>query len=370
MSLAPAAERMKSSWRRWALAGALGLVVSFCASADPASGTAPKASPEQLEREWRETVVARLQRSPRARDLLLASILSPWVTAEDRETRAVLMRRAMANAGDDPLVWWLGANDCPAATVVCDAPRARAKLRQIAPDNAAVWWLGVRVQNAADGSTTVLATDLALDAHLQGAAAATHYDNYLDDLLRELVQAMVVDPPPPALLASLDADTFGAAPTPTHVAFVDALGRALAVAMPSYGAIAGVCREPLIPARRELCLRALRTQVAQAEDLVTDGVAISTLLRLLPPGAERDAMLAHRRERAWQQAAWIELQQPAGVSGPLDSDQIECYVAESLQPQGSELSAMRACLEKAGIAPTPPPQWTRDGDAAAAPAPN
>lgn len=82
------------------------------------------------------------------------------------------------------------------------------------------------------------------------------------------------------------------------------------------------------------------------------------LLRLLPPGTERDAVGRARERLEWQiQASGALLSPSDGKARMTDTAAVLELLALWRAPGASELGVMRQQLEAAGVALDPPPDW-------------
>lgn len=274
-----------------------------------------------------------------------------------------LVRTALSSDPDDPLVWWIAATNCPGSAVACDAPRAVARLRQLDPENAVVWLVSDRAQTRSGPTPNIPASDD--DERLLRIASASRYDTYLREDMHAL-DAVFASTPMPDMVVPWSSD-WGPAPATDLLRFALAQGHALAGAFFGYSETEKLCgslaQTTAEAARRDLCGGALRFVLEHADALAAHQVAAGQLHKLLPPGAEREAVAQKRRHVSWQLSAWGELQQSelAEDARPFDVDELEFMRDAWNQPGANELSVMRARLEAAGISLEPPAAWEDPG---------
>jgi hypothetical protein len=340
---------------------------------DPGEQAAERAHAD-VHYPWLADLADDLARSSNPRHLMVAARLATqfWFDKEtvlSPEVRAALEARPQLDAGTlvekalrlgatDPLIWWIAANDCPAAPPRCDRRAAIAHLQSLAPSNAAVWILSDRPRRPTDRESVDAALDAQDDLHLDHIAAASRFDIYLGEALRSYMDALSRLPLPQR--SALTDAAFDAPPSDDVVRGMLAFGYTMAEALPRLSYFAGLCDADAIARlgapRRERCLAAMRTAVREADSVLIERLASGVLLRLLPEGPDRDAMLRATARTAWQMESWMAL----GTTGdpPLTRARFEHErVALWLAPGASELDVMRKQLETAGIALDPPSDW-------------
>lgn len=317
-----------------------------------------------------------LARSPNPRHLMVAAKLRHGAVAEALARRVspeavarVAARPALPDADDlvreslrlgatDPLLWWIAATDCPATPEICDAPAAIARLRELAPSNGAVWLLVPRGTTPYAG--TEASGDVDGDAVLDRIAAASRHDYYIGERIQSYLDAF--DQLPLPAEAVVDTSDFDAPVSPEFVRGLIAFRFALADALPGLQTYGVLCGEDTIARlgepRAARCVDAMRTTLRTADSPMPHRIAGNALLRLLPPGAEREAVARDQQRMLWQITAYGVLQS-AGEDPDwrVDPDAIEDSLALWRAPGATELGVMRQQLEAAGIALDPPPDW-------------
>jgi hypothetical protein len=317
-----------------------------------------------------------LARSPNPRHLMVAAKLRHGAVAEALARRVspeaiarvaaqstlpdadALVREALRLGANDPLLWWIAATDCPATPATCDAPAAIARLRELAPSNGAVWLLVPRGTTPYAG--TEATGDADGDAVLDRIATASRHDYYIGERTRAYLDAF--DQLPLQAEAIVDPAEFSEPVSPEVVRGLLAFGLALADALPGPQAFTSLCGEDTLARlgepRAARCREAMRTMLRTADSPMPYRIAGNALLRLLPPGAERDTVQRDQQRMLWQITA-LGVLQSAGEDKDwrVDPDAIEEALALWRAPGATELGVMRQQLEAAGIALDPPPDW-------------
>jgi hypothetical protein len=363
---------------------AIGVLV-LSAAVDAAPGPVAEAETEtsaarrahnDVHLPWLADLAEHLARSSNPRHLMVAARLATGFHFEpdvevSPQVRALLDSRPKLDAGalvedalrlgeTDPLVWWVAANDCPAPAPRCDRIAAISRLQSLAPSNAAVWMLSDRIRRLTEKDQVDAVHDAGDDMQLERIAAASRFDIYYGEALRSYIDAFS-QLPLPAFPDMMDAQ-FDERPIEDVVRGMLAFGYAAAEALPGLAYFSGLCDEHAIARlgepRRELCIGAMRTAAREADSVLIERLASRTLLRLLPPGSERDATLRASLRSAWQMESWMALMAPHDPERPLGKTEFEEEtIALWRSPGATELDVLRQQLEAAGIPPDPPVDW-------------
>lgn len=258
-----------------------------------------------------------------------------------------LIRRARDLAGDDALVWWSLAADCPASAAACDRASALARLREIDPDNAWVWLVDLP-----DGDHDAAA----LDAALAQAARASRSDLHFVERAARYAELLRPTEPTASLLAAVPAE-FRIPATADGMQMVLALGFALGQSMPAMSPLMKACEAAVAAPgspRRASC-RAMAHTLANASDSLMGALIGSRLqLALADAGPDRDAAEASRRKLAWLWEAGAELQSSDAGDPSFSAEQL----ARWRKPGATELSMLRDLLRDHGVPLEPPHDWT------------
>jgi hypothetical protein len=366
------------TWMRLAIGG---LVLSAAVEAAPGPVAGAETSAERrayndVHLPWLADLAEHLARSSNPRHLMVAARLATGFHFEpDLEVsphvRALLDSRPKLDAGElvaeamrlgqtDPLVWWVAANACPAPATRCDRTAAIAHLQSLAPSNAAVWILSDRMRRPTDEEPANAERDEADDVQLERIAAASRFDIYSGEALRSYIDAFS-QLPLPALPDAQQAH-FDEPPREDVVRGLLAFGYAMAEALPGLGYFAGLCDDRAIArlgdARRDRCVAAMHTATREADSVLIERIAGRVLLRLLPPGSEREAALRASLRSAWQMESWMALMAPSDPEHPRSNTQFEEEkIALWRSPGATELDVMQQQLEAAGIPLDPPVDW-------------
>jgi hypothetical protein len=355
---------MMERWQRWLAASLFALpgLATAAASGPLATGDAEHAAHDAAFEQYRVDVLAQLQSSRQPRELLVAARLLRWggerAPAADAAARDRLVQRALRLGDADPVAWWVAATDCPASAAICDAPRARARLRQLAPSNAAVWMLREEGERSAAHSAPTPTRVAQDDRRLARIAAASRYDSYMDERFAMYHAALARVPLP----AALDPDQFGLGPAPgdSAVRASIAIGIMLAESMPDVGSLSAWCgeqgRDAGGPARAGLCRAALQRVVEEADSLLVQRLALGLLARSTSDPAELGRIARARNVSEWQMQAFGELTNPS-AGETFEPAAFERYVERWLVPGTTELDALRAALQSQDVPLTPPPGW-------------
>lgn len=262
--------------------------------------------------------------------------------------RDQLIHRARRLAGDDALVWWSLAYDCPASAAACDRTAALARLREIDPDNALVWLVDLPGGTPDDAA--------ALDATLEQAARATRFDMHYVERAARYAELLGPIEPSASLLAAIPTE-FLVPATADGVQMMVALGFVLGQSVPAITPITNTCKAAAAhpgSARHTSCRAIAGTLASTSDSLLGARIGSNLQLALAAPGAERDAAGATQRKLAWLWEAGAELQS-SGADDPV-------FTAEQLArwrtPGATELSMLRDLLRDQGVPLDPPTDWT------------
>lgn len=272
--------------------------------------------------------------------------LQPPVDSQLQRDR--LIRRARSVAGDDALVWWTLAGDCPASAAACDRTSALARLREIEPDNALVWLVDLPNDSADEAA--------ALDAALAWAAHATRFDMHYVERASRYADLLGPIEPPASLLAAVPREFFVPA-TADGVQTMVALSFVLGEAVPPIAPIMGACKAAASrpgSARHTSCRAIADTLANTSDSLLGARIGSRLKLALAAPGSERDAAETAQRKLAWLWEAGAELQSN-GVDDPVFTAQ---QLARWREPGATELSMLRDLLRDHGVPLDPPADWT------------
>lgn len=318
-------------------------------------------SPNPLERMLAATLLA----GPPAASLALGTG-DARVIARARDE---LVAGALRDAGDDDvLAWWTAAMDCPAATrAVCDDAAPIERLRVIDADNLLVWLDGLpTAPTAGAGSTDVARLDVtAADVQLARAAQATRADMRYVERVRALWTSYERIEPHADLVAAWPAD-YEIPATASGIAFVMAVGTALAYSMPSLSAITYACSEDAMassPARGDQCNAIARTTTHHSDSMLLRGFGTRLGKRVARTDEERAAARIASLDVAWQNEAYAQLQAEVETRGEALQDHFSRWSLAG----ATEVSALQASLLAEGLPLEAPADWVpaseRDGAA-------
>ncbi len=297
-----------------------------------------------------------------ARSLLAAAMTVPPRCAETSgqlqpvtPEQQVWFDAARAVRPADPLVAWLEATDCPATDLQCDADAAIARLLEVDGDNAAVQWLAINA--AIDGGD-----ETAARTHLRLAAQAARFEPYANEVLALLREARDAAP-----LAPIAADTakvlgadaaLGRPARNEDLIAMHSIAQWAAVAMPAMVGVTQLCRLGPDPSERDPALQqdctGLLAKLAADDSMVIYPAIALPMLIELTAGPQQAAWRSALRDYAWVYEQVIPLLWPdaAAQVGPA---QYAGWVAAD-----GELGAMRAFMQRHGIADDPPADWLPD----------
>lgn len=306
-------------------------------------------SPDPFER----LLAANLLASPQAAALALGTSDAHVV----RRTRDELVVSALRDAGDDVLVWWTAAMDCPAATrAVCDRDAAIERLRVIDGDNLSVWLDGLpQAAASSDTAPDAHAASLAIDQQLARAAQATRFDLHHIERIKRLWAAYERIEPHAGLRAAWPA-AYDIPATANGIAFMMALGTALAHTAPPISPIMQACSPDalaLSPARKDACKAIARIATERSDSMMGRQIGTSLGERVAHTDSERAAARSARLDFGWQTEAYTQLQSELEESGKAVDD----YAARWSQPAVTEVSAVQSMLIDHGLPLEAPADW-------------
>lgn len=346
--------------RRYALATTLAttLALALCLpAAAPAAATSHSASTEAWRQDYRDAIDTHLLAQTDADDPR-TRLMAAW--RQEAATRtghlATVMRQALAEGGDDPLLAWIEAAEVLRIEGVARPEGGRERLARLDPDNAAVQLL--LAEAAARSGDSV-----AEEAHFLAVMDTGRYDSYFLAIGRHLRDAVVGATLPPMsaeVAAELGSELEGE-PTgrPTYDAGlhreIETMAIAIAVAMPALQYPLRRCfpeQQPVQDAGlRTVCRHLSRQMAADRTNALVQRLGLTMLLRLAPGDTEAPAWREALRQHAW---TW---QNGTGLVArhATDPDSSARYL-DAFYAQG-ELAAMRELLRIEGIPLTPPADW-------------
>ncbi|NCT67639.1 MAG: hypothetical protein GXC76_08340 [Rhodanobacteraceae bacterium] len=322
----------------------LAVGLAFASALANARTPAASAPDEHAWQAWSAAVEQTLRTSEQPRDWALAAVSMAKPPAADAAADAAdaLLQRALAAAPDDMLAHWLAVQRYLGQKQDELDARSASVLTRREPDNAASWLPAVAL--AARGGDAA-----ALDAALARMAAATRYDDHFAAALRAWMEAF--ERQPPQHTGRLDAE---------GAAFMAALARASALAVPAYGPLFAACKgadgTPLPAQRRGQC-NAIGRLLLHAGTTRIDRDIGARLLRYGGDAAPTEADRAMIRRLAWQQ------QQAAPLRIDEDPVALRAY-ATDWRSCTDEVEVIERALRRAGLPVEPPADWTpprRDG---------
>lgn len=276
------------------------------------------------------------QPDARAR-LIAASLLGHY--ADDTDARiqaAAAYADAVRYGADDPLVRWVEALRCLAASADCDPDAALRRLQQLEPDNAAVWLLGLQARNR---------DEAAADAVLQRAASARRYRLFDTEYAQETTQLLRRVPGPAigACTAARMRPETGYAGTQAGAVGFLAQDFVSALPTPVFTQLSALCAQPP-PRRRQACIDVLSRMATDADDLASRGLATALLVGSIPD--DSDALWRERLRRD----RWLALRLSESA------DRLRAEQPLRLLLEG-EIPGFESWLAETGQAGAPPPDW-------------
>jgi hypothetical protein len=288
-------------------------------------------------------VIEELGKRDSARELAVAAVQAHLSEGGIARRRAdPLFQQALDKAGDDVLIHWIAAADCPGSPAVCRPDKALARLEKLAAENAAVWLLAA--QAAAQAKD-----DKAVRNALARAARAERYDDMSQELLGAVLatyRSLKIAPP------REDDSPRGGADT-AYV--VPALDLALGAAVPPHQALLERCRKERVAkddTARADCLAYFQLLERTSTSAVGYEVGLKGQLQLAGEGEEADTLKEKLRNWKWQSSKLGEL----SVDDFDDLRTLETYL-ENWRDRG-ELGALRGRLLEHNITLDAPADWT------------
>ena len=288
-------------------------------------------------------VIDELGKRDAARDLTVGAIQAHLSEGGIARRRAdALFGRALDKAGDDVLIWWIAAADCPGTAAVCKPDKALAKLEKIAAENAAVWLLAAHAAAAAKDEKGVRNA-------LARAARAERYDDESQELLGAVLatyRSLKIAPPREDDTPRGGADTAYVVP---------ALDLALGAAVPPHQALLERCRKDRVAkddTARADCLAYFQLLERTSTSAVGYEVGLKGQLQLANDGDEADTLKEKLRNWQWQSSKLGQL----SVDDFDDTRTLETYL-ENWRDRG-ELGALRGRLLEHNITLDAPADWT------------
>lgn len=299
---------------------------------------------------YEESIRSAMRQSDDPREWALA-VLAPGddVAAPDAmaSTRAELARAA-EHAPDDALVQWLAVNIVGVPeTNDGHIAAALARLQTLEPDNAAVWMQAL-------GRAVKQHDDSAMTAALAGMAQSTRFDEHFADTLHAWLAAYDRYPPAHPLPAVHDGKT------ELSWAFVSAMARTSAIALPSYATLTNACKttdeESFDDGRRTQCAAVGKLMLYHSPTLIAKAIGFAVLHNL---GALTDADLAENRNLDWYRANILK------GTGYDDGDVSAAQAFESdWRHMNDEIAVIQNALRRAGLPAEAPANWSPPGKTA------
>ncbi|SFL12516.1 hypothetical protein [Lysobacter sp. cf310] len=318
-----------------------GVAVQNSAAPESPPATAAECDPGVWIDQYREAGEAYArglltQPDARAR-LIAASLLGHY--ADDTDARiqaAAAYADAVRYGADDPLVRWVEALRCLAASADCDPDAALRRLQQLEPDNAAVWLLGLQARNR---------DEAAADAVLQRAASARRYRLFDSEYAQETTQLLRRVPGPAigACAAARMRPETGYAGTQAGAVGFLAQDFVSALPTPVFTQLSALCAQPP-PRRRQACIDVLSRMATDADDLASRGLATALLVGSIPD--DSDALWRERLRRD----RWLALRLSESA------DRLRAEQPLRLLLEG-EIPGFESWLAETGQADAPPPDW-------------
>ncbi len=298
----------------------------------------------QLGDSYRGTLIAALEVRPDPQSMLAAGmlLLDSGATADEQARAVRLFDRVQRGAPDDGLVQYAIALYCtPPAPAGCPGAVARARLRTLAPDDAASWVLEIA---ALDGDAA------ALRAALASAAGASRLDDRIAALERLLLGAAARS----GIEVGRELLPLSRVPRGED-AVIEAIGTAIAVndvRPPPYQHLLSLCRPPATATNAALradCT-ALGLLAARAPaSLITNMIGSVVVRRVQRGTVLEQEMIALRRR-------YLGLAERVPTRALFESAAERDRFLDDWTRDG-ELSAFAALAARAGVEPTPPADW-------------
>ena len=306
---------------------------------------------QRAYRDYRLSVFDSLSASADPRDWALAAHIGMFPMRVDSgnyaddAARRNLIARAVNAAPDDALVQWLAVlygHDSEDAAPTRLSGTLQTLLR-LEPNNAAVWYEALtQAWHSHD--------EAAVDDVLAHMATSTDYNDHYVDFITLWQRVFARYPMPERLL---DAQSNGKHHSATEVQFSSAAAQAAATAMLSLTGLMKVCKLNVETggnwARRGYCADIGHLMTHQARTAISLAIGFAAL-RISGSASQEDEREA--RDYYWMYEQYIKLAQNDSSSDVED----ESYLVDWLST-GNEIEALRRRVLRAGISPTPPPDW-------------
>ena len=213
-------------------------------------------------------------------DHLLALALRAWAVDKDSPHALSLAERAAAAAPARPDVAWLHLRLC-AQTPACQPQSLEARLKKLAPENAAVW---LSVLSRAQAGKDLQVEQQVLTAMSRSQA----FNLYWTPLVWRIATALNRDPPP-----RNDKD----AAAPLTSALNETAGWLSAIVTPSFRPLTAACsvEKAREAARRTLCLDIAKV-LQRSDTYIAEGLGLGIAQRLATPGSTQAAQIEERIE--------------------------------------------------------------------------
>ncbi|MEO8160174.1 MAG: hypothetical protein ABI588_02050 [Arenimonas sp.] len=297
---------------------------------EPPRSVAPEAQARRLAQDYASLQLQRLS-AQGDRDSLVAAALVGLADSDGGAPapgHAEVLRRLLADHGEDELALYTVALSCQHLPAPCAGDAAAAKLTQLAPGNAVHWLLqpmGARPDRE----------------RLHSAASAGLADSHHGALLGIVRTALAGQQAPAEPEAGVDATALALALRRQELA---------SIPWPSYGPVMALCDAAAAAGKDD----SLRTDCANlghalfsdpGQQVVTRMYG-GTLLRRFAPGTQSAAeALAFRRQYLWLDQ--LRVGGNAAAREQLDEDTVATGEWEALQRQA----------ERSGSTRNPPPDW-------------
>jgi hypothetical protein len=263
--------------------------------------------------------------------------------------RDELMTRALTLGAKDPMLAWIAQSGvyCPASPSVCREAEALARLRALAPSNAASWWTMAGLDPERPETADVL------QQRLERIASASRFDTYDSERLLTFLRGLERTPVPPELLKG----TTGVSP-PTAASVRAGIAFEIQAVQDSLvqfdRQILVFCTAPdSDDARRSLCEQVGRVSMEKAGNPLDHRLGARLLLALLPEGDARNTVIRQARIESWQQDQLLDLMPDDSTSAQWVQRQVDCLI----QPGATELGCARRFIAQSGRPLDPPPNW-------------
>lgn len=313
---------------------------------DRAAPPSPEMPPAQLLAQFHHDQINLLALRTDARSLLSAALMAQTDADDLSRPKALqtpaLVARAQKFNPDNTLTWWVSAAlECAGKTRPCPSDATLQQLEKVDASNAATWlWLLARAQQSADAPTA--------RAALTSAAQSARFDDYFGTLVSMLDEASAILPVSQTILRA--SDQLDAGPAGFRLTY--AAGLAANLPRPYREALASACADTASDAALAADCIAVAQKLADCGSLAARGFGLRLLLQLNPHGVANDAVVARARSLAWRNL------QIGTLAARLTGDaRITGVYLHALALRGSEIDAVDAVLQLAGVALEPPAAW-------------